>query len=110
MSNLREITIYALINDKGHCLTYNPVEGFIFFGNGANGLMLSEELCIPTSHRAVPSPPAIFSLEEMRKHYGDRLKEGYRALGNGQKHLIGDPRRRSHSSLPPDFEYGLTDT
>jgi hypothetical protein len=108
--DLMQVSVFVLKGPGGLQLAYNPDEGLIFFRNVADGVTLSERLGFPTSERRFPSPSRVFSLDEMREHYKDRLREGFAPLGEAEVHFISNGTPVKTVEVPDDFEYGLTDT
>jgi hypothetical protein len=109
-ARMKEGKVYRLRNDNGIVLIYNPAERLIFFESGYPGTMLSEALGIETSHTKTPSPSKCFEIEQMRAHYKERLREGFRVHGGPESFDLGQPRAPRPLDPPSDFEYGLTDT
>ena len=108
--DLMQVSVFVLKGPGGLQLAYNPDEGLIFFRNVADGVIFSERLGFPTSERRVPSPSRVFSLDEMREHYKDRLREGFAPVGDAEVHFISRSSPVKSVAAPDDFEYGLTDT
>jgi hypothetical protein len=109
-SNMKQASVYVLVNSRGHQLAYNPIEGLIFFRKVADGVLLSERLGFPTSERRSPTPSHVFTIDEMRAHYKARLEEGFRPLGPAEIHGISERPLARSVQEPEDFEYGFTDT
>ena len=102
-------------------LAYDPQKGTIFFMEDFDHrtLAILDKFKFETSKQYVSDYPKKylkqelreepFSIEEMREHYSQRLKEGWKKAGE-TAYSDFEPKPLKRAPMKKDYEHGFTDT